>query len=446
MVLVVGMARSGLAVSRLLRHQGVSVFATDSDRSGLEPEFNLLGVPYETGRHDVKKFIDAREIVVSPGVPLDSEPLVAARENEVPIVSELEVASRYLKGDIVAITGSNGKTTTTKLIGEILALGDRPVQVGGNIGVAASDLVAGSSDETVNVLEVSSFQLDAIVDFRPDVALLLNVTPDHMDRYADFAAYRDAKFNLFRNQSDSDFAVLNVDDPECYPAPEWLAARQFLFSSSRRLDSGASLSGDDLFVLGRRILSLGEIPLRGRHNVDNVLAACLVADLHGITPNSMASTIRSFAGVEHRLETAGAIDGIEFVNDSKATNVDSAVKAVESFDANVIVIVGGTDKGASYEPLFSAMEGRVKRVLLIGAAADKLEDAIGDRLSAVRVASMDDAVAQALDSGQAGDVVLLAPACSSFDMFANYEERGRAFKNAVRARAEVTSEGPFGPQ
>ncbi len=442
MVLVVGMARSGLAVAKLLKGQGVAVFATDSDRSGLEPEFNRLGVPYETGRHDLKKFINAREIVISPGVPLDSGPLVAARENEVPIVSELEVASRYLKGDIVAITGSNGKTTTTKLIGEILARGDRPVQVGGNIGIAASDLVERSSDETVNVLEVSSFQLDAIVDFRPDVALLLNVTPDHMDRYADFAAYRDAKFNLFRNQSDSDCAVLNFDDPECYPAPEWLASRQLLFSSSRWLDSGASVSGDDLFVLGRKILSLGEIPLRGRHNVDNVLAACLVADLHGISLESMASTIRSFAGVEHRLETAGAIDGIEFVNDSKATNVDSAVKAVESFDANVIVIVGGTDKGASYEPLVSAMEGRVKQVLLIGDAADKLEDAIGHRLSAARAASMDDAVAQALDSGQAGDVVLLAPACSSFDMFANYEERGRAFKRAVRARAE----GPFGAQ
>ena len=440
MVIVVGMARSGLAVSRLLQEQGVFVFATDSSRSGLEPEFNRLGVPYETDRHDLKRFIDAREIVISPGVPLDSEPLVVARENEVPIVSELEVASRYLKGDIVAITGSNGKTTTTKLIGEILARGRRPIQVGGNIGVAASDLVEDSTDDTVNVLEVSSFQLDTIVDFRPDVALLLNVTPDHMDRYADFGAYRDAKFSLFRNQSESDSAVLNVDDPECYPAPEWLRSRQLLFSRSRWLDSGASLSGDDLFVLGRRILSLDEIPLRGRHNVDNVLAACLVADLYGIDLESMASTIRSFTGVEHRLETVAMIDGIEFVNDSKATNVDSAVKAVESFDANVIIIVGGTDKGASYEPLVSAMEGRVKKVLLTGAAADKLEDAIGDRLSISRVASMEDAVARALDSGQAGDVVLLAPACSSFDMFANYEERGRAFKKAVLAHEEVTSD------
>ena len=440
MVLVVGMARSGLAVSRLLRAQGVSVFATDSNRSRLEPEFNRLGVPYEAGRHDLKRFIDAREIVTSPGVPLDSEYLAAARENEVPIVSELEVASRYLKGDIVAITGSNGKTTTTKLIGEIVACGRRPVQVGGNIGVAASDLVEDSTDDTVNVLEVSSFQLDTIVDFRPDVALLLNVTPDHMDRYADFGAYRDAKFSLFRNQSETDSAVLNADDPECYPAPEWLHSRQLLFSSSRWLDAGASLSGDDMFTLGRRILSLDEIPLRGRHNVDNVLAACLVADLYGIDPESMASTIRSFTGVEHRLETVAMINGIEFVNDSKATNVDSAVKAVESFDANVIIIVGGTDKGASYEPLVCAMEGRVKKVLLTGAAADKLEDAIGGRLSISRVASMDDAVARALDSGQAGDVVLLAPACSSFDMFANYEERGRAFKKAVLSHQEVTSD------
>lgn len=437
MVLVVGMARSGLAVSRLLLQEGIPVFATDLNETGLESEFNRLGVAYETGRHDLKRFVDAGEIVISPGVPVHSEPLLAAHEHGVPIVSELEVASRYLKGDIVAITGSNGKTTTTKLIGEILARGHRPVQVGGNIGVPASDLVEDSTNDTVNVLEVSSFQLDSIVDFRPDVALLLNITPDHMDRYTDFAAYRDAKFNLFRNQSGSDHAVLNVDDPECYPAPKCIRSHQLLFSKSRWLDSGASLSGNDLFVLGRRILSLNEIPLRGWHNVDNVLAACLVADLYKIESQSMASTIRSFIGVEHRLETVGTVNGIEFINDSKATNVDSAVKAVKSFDGNVIVILGGTDKCASYEPLVNAMQDRVKQVFLMGAAADKLDEAIGERLSTSRVASMNEAVVEALGVGQVGDVVLLAPACSSFDMFSNYEERGRAFKEAVASHGEV---------
>ncbi len=438
MVLIVGMAKSGLAAARLLRSRDIDVFATDSGQSSLAGEFDRIGVPYETGGHTLSRFLDADEIVVSPGVPLDIAPLAAAGGRGVSIVGELEVASRYLKGDTVAITGSNGKTTTTTLVGEMVGASGRSVQVGGNIGTPVSDLVDGSTEDTINVVEVSSFQLEGIVDFKPRVGVLLNVTPDHLDRYADFDSYRLAKFELFRNQNASDFAVVNRDDPQSFPVPVPIDSCELLFSQHRWLDSGASRLGDDLFVRGRRVISVGEVPLRGRHNVDNVLAAALVADILEIGVDHVASAIRSFHPVEHRLETVATIDGLEFVNDSKATNVDSTVKAFESFDANVIAIVGGKDKGASYEPLIEAMRKRVKHVLLIGAAAGQLESAIAGRIPTTRTGSMTQAVDQSLGMGKPGDVVLLAPACASFDMYESYEERGRAFKAAVLSHVKET--------
>ena len=437
MVLIVGMAKSGLAAARLLRSRDIEVFATDSNQPSLAGEFERIGVPYETGGHTLSRFLDADEIVVSPGVPSNITPLTEAVGRGVSIVSELEVASRYLKGDIVAITGSNGKTTTTTLVGEMLGAGERPVQVGGNIGTPVSDLVTGSAGDTINVLEVSSFQLEGIVDFKPRVGVLLNVTPDHLDRYADFDAYRLAKFKVFHNQAASDFAVVNRDDPQCFPVPVNLESTELLFSQHRSLDSGASREGDDLLVHGSRFMSAGEVPLRGRHNVDNVLAAALVASTFGVRLEQIASTIRTFRPVEHRLETVATIDGVEFVNDSKATNVDSAVKAFESFEQNVIAIVGGKDKGASYEPLIEAMGSRVKHVLLIGASAGKLEDAIAGRVPTSRTSTMTEAVEKSIGMGQPGDIVLLVPACASFDMFESYEERGRAFKHAVLSHVEV---------
>lgn len=413
------------------------MFATDSDESPLADDFERIGVPCETGGHTLSRFIDADEIVVSPGVPPRVPPLAEAASRGVPIVSELELASRYLKGDIVAITGSNGKTTTTTLLGDMLVTRDRPVQVGGNIGTPVSDLVEGSTDETINVLEVSSFQLEGVVDFKPHVGVLLNVTPDHLDRYDGFEAYRLAKFKLFQNQNTSDFAVLNRDDPQSFPVPVPIEAAALLFSQHRSLDTGACLVGDDLFVHGRRLMSVCDVPLRGNHNVDNVLAAALVADTFAITLEQTASTIRNFHAVEHRLETVATIDGVEFVNDSKATNVDSAVKAFESFEDNVIAIVGGKDKGSSYEPLIEAMQSRVKHVLLIGASAGKLESAIAGRVPTSRTGSLAQAVDQSIGMGEPGDIVLLSPACASYDMFENFEARGRAFKKAVLSHVEV---------
>jgi UDP-N-acetylmuramoylalanine--D-glutamate ligase len=433
MVLIVGMARSGVAAARLLQSRGKSVFATDSGAAPLRSELDSLGIPYEAGGHTASRFLEAEEIVMSPGVPLNIPPLGAARRKGVPIVSEIEVAFRYLQGEIVAITGSNGKTTTTTLVGEVLNSTGRPVQVGGNIGTAMSSLVDSSGPTSINVVEVSSFQLDGIQKFRPRVAVLTNITPDHLDRYADFGAYRASKFRIFENQQSSDFAIRNRDDAEVYPPASAGKARQRFFSQKQTVEDGAYRSGDNLYLGGSAVMPVADVSLRGAHNIDNVLAAMTVADCYGVSRDAMSETIRNFRGVEHRIEFVTAINGVQFFNDSKATNVDSSIKAVESFDGNVIIILGGLDKGAPYAPLIDAMTSRVKLAILIGAAADKIEEAVGGRLPVVRADSMVDAVRLGLANGKPGDVVLLSPACASFDMFDNYEHRGKTFKEAVRS-------------
>jgi len=431
MVLIVGMARSGVAAARLLQSRGKSVFATDSGAAPLRSELDSLGIPYEAGGHTAARFLEAEEIVMSPGVPLDIPPLGAARRKGVPIVSEIEVAFRYLQGEIVAITGSNGKTTTTTLVGEVLNTTGRPVQVGGNIGTAMSSLVDSSSPTTINVVEVSSFQLDGIQKFRPRVAVLTNITPDHLDRYEDFKAYRASKFRIFENQHPTDIAIRNRDDAEVYPPESAGKARQRFFSQRHSVEDGAYRSGGTLYLDGKPVMPVADISLQGAHNIDNVLAAMTVADCYGVPGDVMSETIRNFRGVEHRIEFVGTVNGVRFFNDSKATNVDSAIKAVESFDGNVIIILGGLDKGAPYSPLVDAMIPRVKLAVLIGAAAGKIAEAIGGSLPVTRADSMADAVRLGLETGKPGDVVLLSPACASFDMFANYEHRGKVFKEAV---------------
>jgi UDP-N-acetylmuramoylalanine--D-glutamate ligase len=434
MTLVVGMGRSGIAAARLLAREGEGVFVTDAgapQADGLAA-LDAEGIPYETGVHTLERFLGADEIVVSPGVPLGAPPLEAARMKGVPIIGELELAWRRLRGDVVAITGSNGKTTTTALAAAILGASGRPVQVGGNIGVALSELTASSNAETLNVVEVSSFQLDTIDRFRPRAAALLNITPDHLDRYPDFAAYRASKFRIFMNQDAADCAVLNRDDPEVRRPPIGLAARLRYFSRGAPVETGAFEASGEIYLDGVRVMPAADIPLRGAHNVENVLAALAVAADFGIPAGRMADAVRAFRAVEHRLEYVATVEGIAFFNDSKATNVDAAIKAVESFPGNLIVILGGKDKGASYEPLAEAMRGRVLRVLLVGAASETISKALDGRFPESRAASLEDAVAMGLACGRPGDVVLLAPACASFDMFDNYEHRGRVFKEAVR--------------
>jgi len=436
MVLIVGMARSGVAAAKLLQSRGKSVFATDSGAAPLRSELERLGIPCESGGHTAERFLEAEEIVMSPGVPLDIPPLGAARRKGVPIVSEIEVAFRYLQGEIVAITGSNGKTTTTTLIGEVLNTTGRPVQIGGNIGTAMSSLVESSRPTTINVVEVSSFQLDGIREFRPRVAVLTNITPDHLDRYADFKAYRASKFRIFENQNSSDFAIRNRDDAEVYPPASAGLARQKFFSQRQPVEDGAYRSAGTLYLNGEPVMPAADVTLRGAHNIDNVLAAITVADCYGVSRKAMSETIRNFRGVEHRIEFVATVNGVQFFNDSKATNVDSAIKAVASFDGNIIIILGGLDKGAPYSPLVDAMIPRVKLAVLIGAAADKIAAAIGGRLPVARAASMADATRLGLENGKPGDVVLLSPACASFDMLDNYEHRGKVFKEAVLAWQE----------
>ena len=428
------MARSGVAAARLLHDRGESVFVTDAGKPhpSASSELDALGIPWEAGQHTTSPFLSADEIVVSPGVPLNIPPLAAAREKGVPIISELELASRHLQGDIIGITGSNGKTTTTTLVGEILKAAGKTVQVGGNIGTAMCGLVATSTSATINVIEVSSFQLDAIATFRPHIAALLNITPDHLDRYVDFAAYRNSKFRIFENQLESDIAVLNRDDRNVFPPAVAIRSRQHYFSRTDGIADGAFRFGGMLYLNGTAVMAASDVRLRGEHNIENILASMAIAGNYAVPSSTFTAVISEFRGVEHRIEYVASVRGISFYNDSKATNVDSAIKAVASFDHNLILILGGRDKGASYEPLVEAMRGRVKQVLLIGEAAGKIAAAIGNAVPVTTAPSLDDAVRQAASLGVPGDVVLLSPACASFDMFENYEHRGRVFKKTVQ--------------
>ena len=288
-----------------------------------------------------------------------------------------------------------------------------------------------SRPDSINVVEVSSFQLDGIRDFRPNVAVLTNITPDHLDRYADFQAYRASKFRIFENQKDSDFAVRNRDDAEVYPPASAGKGRQMFFSQRQTVEHGSYRSEETLYLNGNPVMHVTDVKLRGAHNIDNVLAAMTVADCYGVSGEAMSETIRNFRGVEHRIEFVAEINGVQIFNDSKATNVDSSIKAVESFGGNIIIILGGLDKGAPYEPLVEAILPRGKRAVLIGSAAEKIADAIGGRLPVSRASSMAEAVRLGMENARPGDVVLLSPACASFDMFDNYEHRGKVFKEAV---------------
>ncbi len=381
------------------------------------------------------------EIVVSPGVPIDAEPITQARALGRPVIGEIELASQFLQGVIVAITGSNGKTTTTTLVGEVLSKGGLKTLVGGNIGTPAISLVAQATPDTITVLEVSSFQLETIGSFRPKVAVLLNVTPDHLDRHRTFQAYVDAKARVFENQSAEGFAVLNADDPTCVELAGRTRAQVFWFGRKREVESGAFVR--DGQVIFRRngseqeVMPISEIPLKGLHNLENVLAAVCAGALMGCDAEKIRSVIREFKAVEHRLEYVATVRGVEYYNDSKATNVDATIKAVESFPANIHLILGGKDKGSDYTTLNDLLRQRVKRVYTIGAAADKIQSHIKGAVEIVASGTLEGAVKRAAASAVRGDIVLLAPACASFDQFENYEHRGRVFKELVRGLAPV---------
>jgi UDP-N-acetylmuramoylalanine--D-glutamate ligase len=446
-VLVVGLGKSGVASALFLKAHRARVTVSDT-KSGddLRNEIPMLldhGITVETGGHGERTFRGQDLIVVSPGVPVDAPPLVQARALGEMVIGEIELAAQFLPGPIVAITGSNGKTTTTTLTGEILAAAGLPTLVGGNIGTPAISLAERAKPESVIVLEVSSFQLETIQSFHPKVGVVLNVTPDHLDRHGTLEAYVNAKARIFENQSSEDFAVLNADDPTCVGMAKRTQARVFWFSRQREVKQGAWVrDGAIVFQDGsghektvqREIMLVSEIPLKGAHNLENVLAAVCAGMLMGCAPEKIRQAVLDFKAVEHRLEFVATIRGVDYYNDSKATNVDATIKALESFPANIHLILGGKDKGSDYSVLNDLLRQRVKRVYTIGAAAANIESQIKD-VEVVRAETLENALRKAHASAVPGDVVLLAPACASFDQFKNYEERGRVFKEIVQSLA-----------
>jgi UDP-N-acetylmuramoylalanine--D-glutamate ligase len=442
-VLVVGLGKSGVASAIFLKSRGARVTVSDTKpQAELKNEIPVLldqGIVVETGGHGERTFRGQDLIVVSPGVPVDAPPLVQARALGEKVIGEIELAAEFFPGKIVAITGSNGKTTTTTLAGEILAAGGLATVVGGNIGTPAISLVERATADSTAVLEVSSFQLETIQTFRPQIAVVLNVTPDHLDRHRTFAAYVEAKARIFENQRTEDFAVLNADDPTCVEMAKRTTAQVFWFSGKTEVKRGAYVrEGEILFRDSkgqRELMLLSEIPLKGAHNVENVLAAVCVGVLSGVEPGRIRNAVASFKAVEHRLEYVATIRGVEYYNDSKATNVDATIKALESFPANIHLILGGKDKGSDYSALNSLLRQRVKRVYTIGAAAAKIEAQIKGTAEIVHAETLENAIRRASESAQPGDIVLLAPACASFDQFRNYEHRGKVFKEVVKALA-----------
>lgn len=442
-VLVVGLGKSGVASALFMKKQGARVTVSDT-KSGdeLRNEIPVLldhGITVETGGHGDRTFQGQDLIVVSPGVPVDAPPLVQARSLGENVIGEIELAAQFLPGPIVAITGSNGKTTTTTLTGEIMTASGFPALVGGNIGTPAISLAERAKPGTVIVLEISSFQLETIQSFRPKVAVVLNVTPDHLDRHRTFEIYAAAKTRIFENQQSEDCAVLNADDSTCVAMSKKTRAQIYWFSRQNEVERGAWVrDGNIVFRDGsgqREIMQVSEIPLKGAHNLENVLAAVCASVLMGCSAEKIRQAVHGFKAVEHRLEFVASIGGVDYYNDSKATNVDATIKALESFPSNIHLIVGGKDKGSDYTVLNDLLRQRVKRVYTIGAAAAKIESQIKGS-EVVHAETLENAIRQAHASAQPGDVVLLAPACASFDQFKSYEHRGRVFKDAVQAMAK----------
>ncbi len=443
-VSVVGLAKSGVAAARLIRRLGGRVLASDSSPLEALPEeargLERLGCALWAGGHPDAAFVGADLIVVSPGVPLELPALVATRARGVPIIGELELAWRVMEADVIAITGTNGKTTTTALTGELLRTQVRPVLVGGNIGTPLAEHALEFPSDGLVVAETSSFQLDTTARFRPRVGAILNITPDHLDRHGTFERYVEAKARIFANQTPTDCAVLNADDPVTAGLGSRTRGRVIWFSRLTTLTHTHGVFIYDGWIVAKlngsteRICPVTEINLRGQHNVENVLAATACALWTGMSPSAIRRGIAAFRGVAHRIERVHDDRGVVYYNDSKGTNVDSTIKALESFSEPVILIAGGKGKGQDFGPLAEAARGRVRRAILIGQDRVRIRAALEPvGIPAEDAESMDDAVRRAREAAQVGDVVLLSPACASFDMFRNFEHRGDVFKSVVRA-------------
>ncbi|HTA58849.1 MAG TPA: UDP-N-acetylmuramoyl-L-alanine--D-glutamate ligase [Candidatus Baltobacteraceae bacterium] len=438
-VLVVGLARTGVATALFCAGHNAIVTATEtrgeSELGDAAAKLRAAGVTLELGGHTEKTFLAQDLIVPSPGVPADDKFLMLAKSKGITVWSEIELAYRFLEGKLIGITGSNGKTTTTTLVHHILKAGAMRAYLAGNVGTPLISEVEKMDAGSVAVAELSSFQLELTEKFRPNIGALLNLTPDHLDRHKTMEAYAAAKARIFANQTELDAAILNADDAASAKyAPK--KPQVFWFSRKKHVMQGACLQGEEIVVAhhGKMepVMKVAEIPLAGAHNVENVLAAVILARLAGVDSATIAKAVKSFAGVEHRLEFVADIHGVRYYNDSKATNVDATLKALDAFPGRILVILGGKDKGSDYTVLQKPLRERAILALLIGAAADKIEKQIAGSVAIERAGTLERSVEAASLVAQAGDVVLLAPACASFDQFENYEQRGRVFKELVR--------------
>jgi UDP-N-acetylmuramoylalanine--D-glutamate ligase len=438
-IVVVGMARTGIATARFLLDRGGRVTVSEAKPAAQLPAEALAlaqqGVMLETGGHRMETLLGAELIVVSPGVPLDIAPLREADNSGIEIISEIELAYRFLQTPLIAVTGTNGKTTTTSLLGDMFRHAGKKVFVGGNIGTPLIAYVSGTQDQDFVIAEISSFQLEGIKEFRPFISVLLNITEDHLDRYQSFAEYSAAKGRIFLNQADSDIAVLNYDDPQVREMDRAIRAQKVFFSIRQPLPDGISYNGAlHLRLRGEDAhIAIAGALLAGIHNVENMMAAAAVGFVCGLSLQSMQQALVRFSGLKHRMELADQIRGVTFYNDSKATNVGAVVKSLESLPAPLVLIAGGKDKGGSYAPLQSLLRQKVKLLVLLGEARERMYAELGGEVETVMTSSLDEAVHTAFSRSEAGDTVLFSPACSSFDMFTSYEHRGACFKELVSA-------------
>jgi UDP-N-acetylmuramoylalanine--D-glutamate ligase len=441
-VSVIGAARSGVAVAKLLKEQGAIVFVSDNAPSEkLQTQISQLrdlSIEFETSKHSQRVF-DASLLVISPGVPSSSPIIAEAEQKGIQVISELELASWFCSSPIVAVTGSNGKTTTTTLIGRMFSDARKKHFVAGNIGTAFSSVVTDLDKTSIAVLEVSSFQLDHIESFCPKVSVLLNITPDHLDRYENsFEKYIASKCRIFENQMTDDYLIYNYNDTETREQVRRLASRHvqtLAFGIDQEFDEGAFIEDGKLVTIlnGKRneIIEPESISIRGIHNLYNSMAATLAAQIMGVGVSSIRATLKNFKGVEHRLEFVREVRGVKYVNDSKATNVDSVWYALQSFKEPIVLMLGGRDKGNDYSRLHELVEQNVKTIIAIGESADKVVDEFNKVANVLKATSIEKAIDLAEKSAHAGDVVLLSPACASFDWFENYEHRGKVFKEIV---------------
>jgi len=438
-VLAIGLARTGVATALFCAKHNAVVTATDtrpeSELGDAPAKLQEAGVKLELGGHNEQTYLAQDLIIPSPGVPADDPLLVKARSKGITVWSEIELAYRFLEGELIGITGSNGKTTTTTLVHHILQAAGQKAILAGNVGTPLIACVDQMNAQTVSVVELSSFQLELTDKFRPNIAVFLNLTPDHLDRHRTMESYTAAKARIFAKQTELDAAVLNADDaPTVALAPK--KPQAFWFSRQKVVNQGACLRGDDVVIVHRGkeefVMKVAEIPLPGAHNVENVLAAATAARLADVDSATIGKAVKSFAGVEHRLEFVLEIRGVRYYNDSKATNVDATLKALDAFPGRILIILGGKDKGSDYTVLQKPLREKAILALLIGAAADKIDKQIAGSVAIERAGTLENAVVIASEAAKPGDIVLLAPACASFDQFQSYEHRGRVFKDLVR--------------